>query len=1572
MDPTDSYPTKISLQEEAFNAINPSEFEALGIDLADIPEGTFAALKHPTQLQSRFGGNAYGFGLHEAFDRLPPERLKLVHSIAFDNPGEIGRHYKELNEIYKKVGLLIRYSRFGVPYYLIPVHLLSGTLSHVRSKVNEISKIVGFHRKKYFKEHHNIGLITQKDDLITRELSLRFKDHRFVVLNSLETLQTLRETLDLVIVPRDLYEIILMENFGFVSHGLPAKRRLDQYAIYILWKIYGLLKPDGEIFIISDYYSPKTSQTTTVTFKTEEEEKRFILFSHIFKTRKKYHPQKHSLDVNIFDFQKYLGGHYVEQDVLDRLLQGRRLKDLSVDQVHALPYLNYRLPDSPFLNNQEKSWSSLLSIFFDRIFLKPLIPDSIKADWQRRFSLADYSPHHMLIYLGQKKPLKTTLSDVRQDVTDSSLVGCPPELLAEHRDSFAYVIRTLRVVDRIRKGEHRKIPQVYLDRLKQPLEQKSRRFPALNDVVRLISKIKRLERIAAYLNPDNVEGNRTSILKNLEILTFFGFTYGELKEILFILLGHTALGRIISGKMNEKALKPVSDLARTYEPHLGLNLLRYCRLMTVAETEAARESELTEEQLSELFALHESTERVVTNRDIDWDSLLDEAISSMGGIHNKIVRKLLKMINHFEFLDNWAELGGKGPMEKESLADYDEERLSRIENVIRLVKTIDRFEEMYLKLDPLQLPAFYRKFLEIEFHGTGHLFERMDSELVFILLWITVNVARGEVINFNPILGGRGTYGVDEWVRKVEQEARLINTRYLDLSVLKRFGDELYQGGSSFIIGTGFQLRVVPGRQAVEVLYMDMTKDIDKLDSLTRHLAGTPISRIPVETLKDLDLLFSRLESFYQSHLRLISRKDPDLRLPARHYRWFRRIQELRKELKSNFLGVLFRPADIYTDLSLLSLHGPSLLAFVLPEFTELKGLDTSTHLYLKSPVIEYIMTAARKLQALIRREKEDFQDASFLHALAQREFGPMATGIVGFSESQVKDLEEIVARLKHNRALFDALVMALVFQDLGRLQRLREKYGEEINPADLSQAGALFIDRENIAERYRLDSRGKRYLTFFVRYHGLLHHIIRGEMCLSTIREILAPADPDLIDAFFVFSLIMISAIREDLILEDMAGRMLELREMCHRILSGKTTLDTWMNGMFIRRGRLYQALERYRENGLPDGMSPSDYLEAQNSHSPKEKDDLASGRMLFAMERLFRLKGIRYVEFTDILNLIMKVPLKFIYKRRAFSSIGYATFEKEIYEAFRIYNTLQNLAEDTRHFILDQLSGDRLRVFGYEKVSRYLNYENQLKLLLVAILGAARLETKKDLPVCLNFLTMSARIEDRYEAINHDLSGRSIQKLWEDVSQVDNMFTAESGIVLKVENFPNVLTIDFRDRFHVSRRISHMEGINDVEQLKNYFHYSLQSLKKYPFYTDDYELRLEQAYENRLRKITDAILAQAKKQMDLISDFEELHNLVEDLLDRSLQIGFSKDQKHRLNDLYELRKDSLKRDKLSEIDAILKNIKDMNELKDHWEGIKWYLQRNRRFFGKAFECLIATKFDEARKTVSNAPRRP
>ena len=162
-------------------------------------------------------------------------------------------------------------------------------------------------------------------------------------------------------------------------------------------------------------------------------------------------------------------------------------------------------------------------------------------------------------------------------------------------------------------------------------------------------------------------------------------------------------------------------------------------------------------------------------------------------------------------------------------------------------------------------------------------------------------------------------------------------------------------------------------------------------------------------------------------------------------------------------------------------------------------------------------------------------------------------------------------------------------------------------------------------------------------------------------------------------------------------------------------------------------------------------------------------------------------------------------------------------------------------------------------------------------------------------------------------------------------------------------------------------MNTISNIEQLKNYFHSSLKSLRKHPFHTDDYELQLERVFEKRLTEITDIILNQTKKQMDLIEDFQELYKLVNDLIDRSLEMGFSENQKHRLMDLYELRKDSIMRKKLAEIDVTLENINDIQELKDYWDSIKWYLQSNRRFLGKEFEHLIAKKFDRIKVELAS-----
>ena len=199
----DAFSTETIWQEDSFRFIEPEEFQALGIDPEDIPTGTFPALKHPSQLLSRFGGNAYGFGLVEVHDRLKPKDIKLLQTIHFENPQGIRRYYRKLNDIYRQIGLLIRFSSLGKPYYLIPVHLVSNTLTHIKAKVDEITKIVGFHSRKFFQERHEIGLLAQQDDLIIHELSLLLKEHRLVVIDSLEKLKGLARTLDLVILTRD-------------------------------------------------------------------------------------------------------------------------------------------------------------------------------------------------------------------------------------------------------------------------------------------------------------------------------------------------------------------------------------------------------------------------------------------------------------------------------------------------------------------------------------------------------------------------------------------------------------------------------------------------------------------------------------------------------------------------------------------------------------------------------------------------------------------------------------------------------------------------------------------------------------------------------------------------------------------------------------------------------------------------------------------------------------------------------------------------------------------------------------------------------------------------------------------------------------------------------------------------------------------------------------------------------------------------------------------------------------------------------------------------------------------------
>jgi len=143
---------------------------------------------------------------------------------------------------------------------------------------------------------------------------------------------------------------------------------------------------------------------------------------------------------------------------------------------------------------------------------------------------------------------------------------------------------------------------------------------------------------------------------------------------------------------------------------------------------------------------------------------------------------------------------------------------------------------------------------------------------------------------------------------------------------------------------------------------------------------------------------------------------------------------------------------------------------------------------------------------------------------------------------------------------------------------------------------------------------------------------------------------------------------------------------------------------------------------------------------------------------------------------------------------------------------------------------------------------------------------------------------------------------------------------------------------------------------------------MRNYRFNTDDYELQLEAAFEERHHQIAEEILTQTKKMMALIGDFEELYNAVQETELRSLELGFTQDQRNRLKDFYELRKDHLRRDKLTEIQSAIHSIRDRRELKDYWDSTKRYLLHNRTYLGKEFENLVAKRLDECAERLASA----
>lgn len=1561
-------PRELENPEAFFRAISPQDYARLGIDPQDVPVGTFAAHDHPTFLPSRSGGNAYGLGLIEQ-SRLSRADLDFLERIDFQNRVELRRQARQINVIYHKLGLFIRYAGSGIPYYLIPLSLVAHSIQDVKTKADEIERFVIQHILEARVERLDIGLMTAANDLMVHELTARFSSHRIFLFDTMERLNTWRTPLDIVILPRDIYAYVLEQP---LPTSLPRARSLSRQQLknivsYLLGRIHDSLEVNGCFILAANAPCPDSDQLYQLRFKSDLELKRFQLFTHVFKTRQAYPIEDSEHRVQLCDLYAYLNHFPYAEGQMKRLLDQNKLEDLSLEQVAALPYLNIR-PRQHHPRSLREHMEQALAIFFsvqDR-FRKG--PEGHRQYWSERVEIDQDLPGNLLFYVGRPRQPAITLAILEQQARESGMMGCTLPLVAEYRNSFRYVLDVLQALKQIRERSFSTLPELELNRLGNPFQSRQPSYPGWSAILRLMQQIPKLERICESLDPQQGGGRTTPIIENLPKLSLHGFGLAELLEILLIAVGHTTMSRVAFGKLPAQTLKPLTDKGNIRNYGDIVELLRTCRLMSMAEMAAALGKTLTREQAKELFLLYDDAIRVATDPHMNWDQLHDLSISTLGGVRNRALREMMKFFNLFEFLDNWRELESRGPHQREVLCDYDQRKLEKLEAVMTLSRIAEDFQKRFTE-DPIsRQPFFFRQFLSSEFHGTGHLFPQLGPEAGFVLLWVTVSAAERHIINFNPLLSRIPSDRVQPRIDKMRDALLRVPVELLQREHSDEMRLALTETDNAFVFDTGLRLTNNPETRAIDVSFVDFDENLQQLEGLLSHLETQKFRGISLKHLQDMERLFAELESFHrvlqQKGCTLVCDSSEDMS------RRNQAIQHLEDRLRRVFLAQIFIPEEIYDAIAALASHCPQILGFVLPEFHAFGDLVETWPTRQKQSLGAYVMRCLQKFQALITKDRNAFQDSNLLYQLAKQEFGPLAEESIGASHAQLEMLEHLVDRIQERPVLYQAFMLALLFQDIGKV----EKYSLEHSAADQYQKhaeqGAAVLEESGVLAKYHPDPRVQQLVRQLIRYHGLIGHVIQGEEPVTVLEKITEDRDERLLDAFVLHAILAAAGVEEGLLVADLLDRFLLFRARALEIIKSDSDWTTWLRELLRDKGQAILADEHADpEQGLLRILMEETTATPQEQPSKDADPALDRGRRMAAFERLLRLMNASQLDCQDIQMAQLKIPVPFIYHKKRFKSIGMASFEKILGQGLRILQAVASLSPETRRYLLrclDPLAG-RMRVYDFYPLTRFLDVEESLKLLLFAFQSFHRHYGWGASGGMVSFRGLSQHIVHR----RADLQG-----MLRDLPSPDTLFHPElqrimgsghAGIVFQGSSVEQAIRVNFKYPVELDSMIEYLEHLWTHETLVKHYQLMTQELQKLPYYTHDYEKRLLKAYKKQRKKVDEHFLRRLQERLAGVADFMGYQEIRAELHASSAISDFTEDQRLLLEEILEAKLGALRNDYLDRLSRGIHALESKEGLEQYWQTIKTELRAYRMFLGIEYESLIAGLID--RKTSSNLP---
>jgi len=151
-------------------------------------------------------------------------------------------------------------------------------------------------------------------------------------------------------------------------------------------------------------------------------------------------------------------------------------------------------------------------------------------------------------------------------------------------------------------------------------------------------------------------------------------------------------------------------------------------------------------------------------------------------------------------------------------------------------------------------------------------------------------------------------------------------------------------------------------------------------------------------------------------------------------------------------------------------------------------------------------------------------------------------------------------------------------------------------------------------------------------------------------------------------------------------------------RLLRAKTDWHSWLREHIREKGET--VLEEFRLTSLRVGDLPARPIPTCGWEEAESRDEvLWHGRQSVAMERLFRLVGVTWVDYQDLQMHLLGMPVHFIYHKKKLKSVGVETFQRQLDQAARVHEVVASLGPELRHYLLfclDHLGG-AMRIYHF-----------------------------------------------------------------------------------------------------------------------------------------------------------------------------------------------------------------------------------------------------------------------------------